>query len=252
MDMLLIRSWFCRQFRRPEYKISEKIMNDIYVNDVRSEDDQSLNLVPRITNFEQLKEYFGLDIDRSQGENKTQHGQRYWKLVGFEVRTGVAAFLTQVKAANGSPAGDILIFNHWPSAPGLSSSANPPYFPNATAGFTDVSGVQGAPYGGGAVTGADGGVYYIWPSADPPGGNRVASDMATKLGWIGGTDHLTANPIFQDTLKEAPLPSGNAKLVVFDQYGNEVGYTELHTGPGTGGRIALFVDGNEEGYTSLL
>jgi hypothetical protein len=25
--------------------------------------------------------------------------------------------------------------------------------------------------------------------------------MASKLGWIGGTVHLTANPIFQDTLK---------------------------------------------------
>jgi hypothetical protein len=25
--------------------------------------------------------------------------------------------------------------------------------------------------------------------------------MAAKLGWIGGTDHLTANPIFRDVLK---------------------------------------------------
>jgi hypothetical protein len=174
----------------PKIKEFQKVvdggnMSDIFVNDVRANDDDSLGLIPRIETFEELKEVFGLDVDTSLGGNVVTEGQRYWRLVGFEVRTGVAAFLTQIKDANGAPADKILVYNHWPSADPLPMPADPPYFSNANAGFTDGSGVQGAPYSGGAVTGPDGGVY----------------DMATKLGWIGGTDHLTANPIFQDVQK---------------------------------------------------
>lgn len=230
-------------------------MDEIYVNDVRASDDESLNLVPRITTFEKLKQVFGLDVDTSLGGDVAQSGQRYWKLVGFEVRTGVAAFLTQIKDKDGNPAEKILVYNHWPSAPSLPGSADPPYFANAAGGFTDASGVQGAPYGGGAVTGPDGGVYAIWPSADPQGGTRIASDAAIKLGWIGGTDHLTANPIFQDVLKEGGQPPpgvDTARLVVYDTEGNEVGYTLLTVKQGSGGRIALVVNDAEVAYTPLL
>jgi hypothetical protein len=242
----------------PKIKEFQQTVNggnmDIFVNDVRANDDNSLGLVPRIETFEELKQVFGLDVDTSLGGDVVTAGQRYWKLVGFEVRTGVAAFLTQIKDQTGNPADQILVYNHWPSAGQLPSSPNPPYFPNGGAGFTDGNGVQGAPYSGGAVTGENGGPYYIWPSADPPGGARIASDMASRLGWIGGTDHLTANPIFQDTLKggTTPPPSGDeAKLVVFDNDGNLVGSVALVTGQGTGGRIALFSGGVEQAHVEL-
>jgi hypothetical protein len=228
-------------------------MSDIFVNDVRDEEDESLNLIPRIETFEELKRVFGLDVDTSLGGDAVQAGQRYWKLIGFEVRTGVAAFLTQIKDQSNNPADKILVYNHWPSASQLPIPADPPYFSNANAGFTDGSGVQGAPYSGGAVTGPNGGPYYIWPSADPPGGPRIASDMAARLGWIGGTDHLTANPIFQDTLKGGtiPPPNGQSELRVFDNSGLFVGRVALSSGQGSGGRIALFNEGVEQSYVEL-
>jgi hypothetical protein len=229
-------------------------MTDIFVNDVRADDDASLDLIPRIETFEELQEAFGLGVDRSEGEQRVSSGQRYWRLVGFEVRTGVAAYLTQVKEADGGPADRIVVFKHWPDAPDLPPGIDPLYFPNAEGGFTDVSGVQGSPYSGGSVTGEDGGPDYIWLSSDPPGGTRLGSDMATKLGWIGGTDHLTANPIFQDTLKGSTVPpnGGEApKLVVFDDTGEFVGQLTLQTGSGSGGRIALFSDGVEQSFVSF-
>jgi hypothetical protein len=228
-------------------------MSDIFVNDVRANDDASLDLVPRIETFEDLQQRFGLDVDRTHGESRAQPGQRFWRLVGFEVRTGVAAFLTQVKDINGNPAKDILVFNHWPGADGLPDGVDPKYFPNATGGFTDSSGVQGAPYSGGAVTGPNGGPYHIWLSSDPPGGKRIGSDSASRLGWIGGTDHLTANPIFQDVLKSGSPPpdNGDAKLVVFDASGDFVGEVALTSGKGAGGRIALFSGNVERSHVEL-
>jgi hypothetical protein len=79
--------------------------------------------------------------------------------------------------------------------------------------------------------------------------------MFSQGGWIGGTDHLTANGIWMDTQKggetEPPLP-GTAQLVVFDSQGNQVGFTPLLTGQGEGGRIALFVNDTEQSYTPLI
>lgn len=228
-------------------------MSDIFVNDVRANDDASLNVIPRIETYADLQQAFGLDVDRTHGESRAQTGQRYWRLVGFEVRTGVAAFLTQVKEADGSPAEGIVVFNQWPDAPALPSNVDPKYFQNGRGGFTDGSGVQGAPYGGGAVTGPNGGPYNIWLSSDPAGGTRIGSDMAARLGWIGGTDHLTANPIFQDVVKRGtPPPSGQAELRVFDDDNNLVGRVSLVSGQGTGGRIAVFNGGSEQGHVDLV
>jgi hypothetical protein len=108
-------------------------------------------------------------------------------------------------------------------------------------------------YAGGAVVGGDGGPYDIWVSADPPTGTRFYSDAAIRLGWWGGTDHLTPNPIFQAVRKSGttPPPTGDSRLVVYDQQGNYVGYTPLVTGQGNGGRIALVTDGQELAHTKL-
>lgn len=189
-------------------------MSSIFVNDVRSSDDPSMELVPRIYTFSELKSIFGLDIDTSQGAQRTSVGKRYWALVGFEVRSGIASYLTQVKLISDKPAENILVFRHWPDAPELPTDIDPKYFSNADAGFTDSNGIKGDAYGGGSVTGANGGPDYIWVSSDPiQAGNRSGSDMACKLGWIGGTNHLTANPIFLDSLKEddnSILPADNS------------------------------------------
>ncbi len=185
-------------------------MSDIFVNDVRVSDDASLELVPRIETFEGLQQAFGLEVNISQGKAKANDGERYWQLVGFEVRTGIAAYLPQVKTMSNDPAPNIIVFRHWPDAPPFASPVDPGYFSNGVGDFTNQDGIMSFGYGGGSVTDEDGGPDYIWPSADPLGGDRIASDMASKLGWIGGTDHLTANPIFQDVMKGSePPPPGN-------------------------------------------
>jgi hypothetical protein len=120
-----------------------QVINDVFVDDLRSDDDESLNLVPRITTFAQLKETFKLDVNHS---------------------------LPKVLAENDQPVPPpgAFVFAHWPGAPSMDT--NPNYHSNAVGGFTNVNGDVGFGYSGGAVTGGDGGVYDIWVSADPPSG----------------------------------------------------------------------------------
>lgn len=239
-------------------KIERAKVMDIYVNDLRANDDESLNLVPTITTYDQLKSVFKLDIDLSLGHNAAPSGQPYWAIVGFYVRTGVAAFIPKVFGMDGKPLPPpgILVYAHWPSAPELPHAPNPNYHQKAVAGFTNSTGDVGVPYGGSAVTGGNGGVYDIWVSADPPNGTRFFSDMAVRLGGIGGTDHLTANPIFQATVKGGTTPpppsTGQSELRVFDGLGQYVGRAILITGAGSARRIALFENGVEAGHLPLV
>lgn len=226
----------------------------IFVDDLRDNDDDSLNLVPRITTFEQLKDIFKLDIDYSLGRDSTPPDEFYWAVIGFYLRTGTAAFFPKVLAQNEQPVPPpgAFVFAHWPDAPEFSDTPNPFYHSNAVGGFTNAIGDIGFGYSGGAVTGAGGGVYDIWVSADPPFGTRFYSDAAIRLGWWGGTDHLTPNPIFQAVRKDdIQPPIGDSRLVVYDAKGLEVGYAPLLTGEGGGGRIALVTNGQELSYVEL-
>ena len=219
----------------------------VFVDDLRADDDNSLGPVPRITTFAQLKEVFKLGIDHSLGRDSTPPGEFYWSIIGFYLRTGVAAFIPKVLAENGQPvpAPGAFVFAHWPGAPEFSDTPNPLYHSRAVGGFTNVNGDVGFGYSGGAVTGAGGGVYDIWVSADPPFGTRFYSDAAIRLGWWGGTDHLTPNPIFQAVRKPgAQPPTGDSRLVIYDKQGVEVGFLTLVT-DGGGGRIALVVNDQE-------
>jgi hypothetical protein len=226
--------------------------DQIFVDDLRGNNDESLNLVPRITTFEQLKDVFKLDIDYSLGRDAVPSGQLYWSIIGFYVRTGVAAFIPKVLAENGQPAPPpgVFVFAHWPGAPPI--DAEPNYHSNAVGGFTNAEGDVGFGYSGGAVIGPNGGVYDIWVSADPPSGSRFYSDMAIRLGWFGGTDHLTPNMIVQAVIKDDVTPPlGNAELRVFDNSDSFVGRVRLENGQGSGGRVALFVDGVERDFVEF-
>ena len=228
---------------------------DIFVDDLRDDNDNSLNLVPRITTFAQLKDVFKLDINYSLGRDATPPGELYWAIIGFYLRTGVAAFIPKVLAENEQPVPPpgAFVFAHWPGAPPI--DAEPFYHPNAKGGFTNVNGDVGFGYSGGAVVGEGGGAYDIWVSADPPPpqGTRFFSDMAARLGWFGGTDHLTPNPIFQAIRKESniPPPSGDTELRIFDSGGAFIGRVALQNGEGNGGRIALFNEGIEQAYVGF-
>jgi hypothetical protein len=232
------------------------IEDEVFVDDLRDDDDDSLNLVPRITTFAQLKSIFKLDIDHSLGRDAASDGELYWAVVGFYLRTGVAAFIPKVLGENGQPLPPpgAFVFAHWPGAPVFPGEVNPPYHLNAVGGFTNINGDIGFGYSGGAVVGENGGPYDIWVSADPPGGTRFYSDAVVNAGWFGGTDHFTPSMIFQATVKNGttpPPPSGQSELRVFDQDNQFVGRVMLSGGQGTGGRIALFNEGIEQSYVGL-
>ncbi len=187
-------------------------MAEIFINDVRANDDPSLEPVPRITTFEQLQFHLGLDVDTSLGEDRAKEGEQYWALVGFEVRTGPRTYIPQVKLIDNSPAEKIIVFRHFPGADNFPSAVNPQYFVNGVGGFTDANGVNGFGFSDSSVTGANGGPDFIWVSADPPGGSRQHSDMASRLGWHGATNHLVANPIFRATVKSDNGNGGNGNV----------------------------------------
>lgn len=254
-DLKVLREFFYDSYVLPFQAQVVTGTDQISVDDLRANDDDSLDLVPRITTFAQLKDIFKLDIDYSLGRDATPSGQLYWSIIGFYLRTGIAAFIPKVLAENGQPVPPpgAFVFAHWPGAPEFSGTPNPFYHSNAVGGFTNANGDVGFGYSGGAVTGAGGGVYDIWVSADPPViGTRFYSDAAIRLGWWGGTDHLTPNPIFQAVRKPgAQPPTGDSRLVVYDAQGLKVGYAPLLTGEGGGGRIALVTDGQELSYAKL-
>lgn len=189
--------------------------DDIFVNDLRADNDPSLELVPRITTFEELVSFFKMQIRRDLGEERAADGEKYFKLVGFYLRSGIAAYIPKVLDETGTPLANILVFRHWPGADPLPQPINPPYFDRGVGGFTNADGDIGFGYAGESVVLENGGPDAIWVSADPPGGERQHSDCVTHLGWFGGTDHLTANPIFQVTTKAGePPPNGEHYIAV--------------------------------------
>jgi hypothetical protein len=201
----------------------DETMNDIWVDDLRPEGDSSFAIVPRISTFEELASHFKVEVDKSMGEDGVQDGQWYWKLVGFKLRIGPAAYLPETKQSDHQPSPNILMWRSWPGADTPVSPPQPPYFQRGVAGFTDANGVIGFGYGGGSVVGENGGPDAIWPNTDPPDKiNRiVGSDCAKKLGWMGGTDHLTPQPIFKATQKggsttppPSPGPGGQEEMVI--------------------------------------
>lgn len=200
--------------------LSLQAATEIYVDDLRTDNDNSLDLVPRIETFEELKFWFKLDVLTTHGTSIVKPGDIYFKLVGFYLRIGVAAFIPIVLDQNGNPLRDIFVWASWPSAPKFpeGSRVAPDYSENGggVGGFTGENGDIGFGYGGGAVVGGDGGVYRIWLSSDPPGEPRQGADCGIKLGWFGGTDHLTANPIFQvvEVEGEQPPPSEGGEHVL--------------------------------------
>lgn len=223
--------------------------DEIFVNDVRTNEDASLNIVPRISSYEELQQYFGVEVERQFGWDVTPQGQACWKIVGFEVRTGVAAYIPQIKKEDGSPYPEILTIRWWPDVDKYDQTVKPHYRlaenPKWDGGFTDANGTIGMAYGGGSIGGPDGGPDVIWVSASPPGQQPQYSDAVSGLGWIGGTDHLNPNPIFQYTVKgSTPTPTGQIYLVNI-QNGIITGYIPWIPGsPSQSGQyIGLWQDG---------
>jgi len=202
-----------------------------FVDDQRTNEQITDNL-PRLYTWDDLQQYFKCDIRRDMGWDITPEGKACWFLEGFYIRSGAATYITKVQKENGQPFPDILVYRHWPDAPELPHVPHPNYHPNAVAGFTNGSGDAGSPYGGGSVVGGDGGPDDIWVSSSPPPQEPQRSDMAIKLGWFGGTDHVTPNPIFRYVTKQngQPVPTlGDARIEIIIN-GERMGYMPIFTG----------------------
>jgi hypothetical protein len=217
---------------------------EFYVNDIRHEGDPSFNLIPHIETFAELKQHFGMEIDRKFGWDLTPVGKACWKLVGFEVRTGSSEYIVKVMDHEGRPRPNILVIRWWPDVDKHNEPIKPQYFgPWWDGGFTNGNGNLGCPFGGGNVTGPTGGVDAIWVSASPPGIEPQFSDCVYELGWIGGTHYLNAAPHFQYVVKTTDVPTtGDAHLVVLNESGVVQYNYPLYAGaPGSVGQPAVGV-----------
>lgn len=186
----------------------DEMAEEIFVNDARLPSDTSLATIPRITTYAQLAALFGLSVDRSLGWDICPEGKQCWKLVGFEVRPGVAEFIPQVMGLDGSLSSvPILVNIYWPDANDYAPL--PAYFSHCKGGYTS-GGRVGFPYGPGndSCVKPGGGPFSIWPHNAPPGLEPQYADCAKYLGWLGGTDHLTPNPIFQLVTKPVSNTGG--------------------------------------------
>lgn len=232
-----------------------------YVIDSRPANDPSMaNTNGPIETWGKLQEYFGVVHDTSKGEDAVAEGQYYWALVGILLRTGPAAYIVNVETAPGVAAPKILVFRHWPGADPLPFTPDPDYFRNAVAGFTGPNGDIGLGYSGDSVVIDGKGPDSIWISADPAGAGvnrRRASDAIHNLGWLGGTDHLTPQPIFRAVMRGVTPPpaTGDYRLDVI--VANElVGYIPViapDQPPATGADYMRLIgpDGADLGTVSI-
>lgn len=251
-------------------------MPEFYINDQRADGDPSLEYYPRLNTYQELQAVFGVQVSRHFGWDAAPPGALVWKLVGWNVRTGAAIFFPRVLGEDGNPYynaptnSTAVVFHTWAGAPEfpVPDTLRPEYNTILAAltgeGFTvhhalySISKVENGDadfaYGGGMMGGPSGGPGAIWVSAAPPQipdtEQAQYSDCAYKLGWIGGTDHLTASPVFQLTRKEGSTPpptSGDEYLVKMDALGNVTGYLRF-----TPGSPSVPAGGDGEGYLGLM
>jgi hypothetical protein len=226
------------------------------VFDVRTADDPSLSFLSGSgpggklaeNEFAILQDFYGFEVDRTFGEDLAKDGELYWRLYAFELKSGPAVFQPQVwkdgskYVATPGDEANVAIAYHWPDAPGLDSAWQPQYQPNAVVGWTEGKGDVGFGYSSSqtveehertilldldpayhpkpaasiaaaadAQSVVGGGPFWIWVMA---GGGKVGSDCAAKLNWVD--NHLTPNPIFQETRKGGgTIPTTTSYLGIY-------------------------------------
>lgn len=194
-------------------------MDDIRINDLRADDDPSLEPVPRITTWDQLQEHLPVQVRRDHGWDATPPGVACWRLKEIYIRSGVAEFISKVLDINGNPLADYIVLFHWPDAPPLPEGAWKEYFTNGVFGQTNANGDVGFPFGPGGVYVNGSGPHSIWvsPTLGKPNEPQY-SDLLTNMGWHGATDHVAANPIFGWDVKpegdQPPPATGNHYITV--------------------------------------
>lgn len=218
------------------------------VQDLRANDDPSLSVIPRISTFEELTTWVKVSVDETYGWAAAPPNALVWQCIGFYIRSGAATFIPKFQQENGSPAKDILVVHSWPGAPNLHADLEvTPDYSNRTgvAGFTNASGDAGFPYSGGMVYSGSkpfNGPGIVWPLCPTHLTEPKYADCAKGLGWFGGTDHTTVNPIFK-LVRKGNNPSVGFSVGLF-QNGIDLGVRIAFVNqPGTNGwELVLFDD----------
>lgn len=202
----------------------------IFVQDLRDNNAPSLQILPRIKTYEELQSWVDVSIHSKFDWDIIPNNSLVWKLVGFYIRDGVASFIAKFENEDGSPAEDIAVVHSWDGAPVLPSGVvvTPDYSGDrkGVAGLSNGNGDVGFPYSGGMVyTGNKpySGPGIIWPLCPQHLPEPKYADAAFGLGWVGGTDHTTINPIFRLVRKSSgPIPVGKFSLALY-QNGIDLG-----------------------------
>jgi hypothetical protein len=237
------------------------------VFDVRADDDPSLHVVPRIASFEEMLQTFPITVYSIYGWDAAPAGRLVWKVVGFEIRTGVAAYIPQFKRGNAG-VNLVRVARSWPGAPPAEGGeVLHPDYPgkllnlgyetnHGVAGWTNVEGTVGFGYSHGSMvnvgqTGPD----MIWPLIPATDEPRY-SDCVVGLGWITGTNHLNINPIWELVTKpqdgpQPPTPGGYELRVIIG--GEFIGVIPIEQSQvPADNKILLLKDGLEVGTILIV
>lgn len=212
----------------------------IFVQDLRDNNSPSLQVIPRIKTYGELLTWFDISVHSEFGWDVAPNNALVWKLVGFYIRDGVASFIAKFENENGNPAEGIAVVHSWNGAPNLPNpdSITPDYNnKKGVAGLTNASGDAGFPYSGGMVyTGNKPylGPGIIWPLCPQHLPEPKYADAVFGLGWVGGTDHTTINPIFR-LVRKTSGPTGKFSLALRQNgvdLGIRIAFVESSTGNG--------------------
>jgi hypothetical protein len=216
-------------------------MTELFVQDLRDNNSPSLQVIPRIETYEELLSWVDVSIHSEFGWDVAPNNSLVWKLVGFYIRDGVAEFIPKFQLENGSPAEGIAVVHSWNGAPALPNPDSiTPDYNNKTGvvGFSNANGDAGFPYSGGMVYIGNKpyiGAGIIWPLCPQHLSEPKYADAVFGLGWMGGTDHTTINPIFRLVRKQSQPSTGKFSLCLF-QDGIDLGlrltFVEQSTGSG--------------------
>jgi len=191
-------------------EVAAQMISDVpFVNDLRASNDTSLSLVPRVNSLDQLNVWCNARVDATQGWDIAPAGSLVWRCVGFYLRTGAAVFIPKFNDQGGFSADGVLVVHSWPGASVLAGevAVTPDYTGrHGVAGLTNGNGDVGFGYSGGMVYTDKQGVGVIWPLCPTHLPEPKFADCAKGLGWFGGTDHLTVNPVFQLVRKGSAEP----------------------------------------------
>jgi predicted small lipoprotein YifL len=136
-----------------------------------------------------VSEQYGATYSRCAADAACDHGGVY-RLTEFREIEGPSNIDVWVFDEGGSPIASLPVAFYWPDAP--ETSREDEWYPVKFTGLTNAEGRVGFAMGSGSYHGpGEGGPHGIWVSDE-----AFPSDLADRLGMLGGTNHRHLNVTF--------------------------------------------------------